>query len=228
MPRLHGYKERMLVNMYDSVSLNEFAKDAPRTRLFGNRHIGFGALTNMQCGGHMASDATCQFYNWYARADFAVDTPAMYRDLRWASATTVTFVIGVMPVYQLPLSDLLMRKQGQIDQEWSGSETHDARLAGKLSDAFYGDPSQGQESAALRACGIGDVRATQSEAWMRVAAAARRELRLPTLGVVPVRQRFEIVMDTDETALVALIDRLGMDTGRIWVHLEGLQSRSVY
>jgi hypothetical protein len=208
MPKLHGIRERLPLNIYDS-----FPPRDGEIRLFGNTNIGQITRTNLLVAGlAVATDQEAVIKNWYARTNITPD--AFQQAWRaWTEATLVTFVLGMSPITQLPLADLLRRQQGQgTDEPWNDAAACEC-LAEKLRDSYHHGAQPWPEAPLeyrLR--------------WMGVARKAMLETRAPVLATVPLRQTFSVRVASDQRAQRALLEVLPTNVAPmslVWIHLEG-------
>lgn len=231
MPHLKGSRVEDELNIFDSLSLREFCPlfrgATPRVGLFNiNSHCGNIARTNLRVAGQIENDDTAIVRNWYARTNIPTGGPVSAAFSAWAHATTVTFIVGCWPHRQLPMSDLLARRQGQIDEAFVEANPFDINwsltddLDGRLHNAFYADVApavtmdQRSDDERLR--------------WRRVAELARRQLCKPRPVIIPVRQSFRVDVHSDPSAIRALLEVLPTNIAPqtlVWVHLEGIRGR---
>lgn len=223
MPTLHGYRERIPLNIYDAVSPRQFEYVPARpgadpvehfqARPFRQaQHIGDLALTNLQIPGCWSSDQTLFLRGWRARTNITADQGFDWRVwAAWTHATTATFVLGCAPIVSVSLYDLLLRRQSRPD----------------------GEPVLEPLACQLRSAAGEDepLEAWSSEArakWLGVARAALRELGAPHLAIVPIRQHFHVDLRSDARAHRALLEVLPTNVAPqslVWVHLEGVAVR---
>lgn len=209
------YRQRLNLNVWDSFLLKE-AVPTPEgrgVRLFGGHNIGNASLCSLQVPGVLvAYDHYAVIQNWYARCSSQTDDPVW---TTWTQAAVVTLQVGCMPVHQLPLADLLRRREGQRD-EHDLTEQGITRLAQKLyecHDAGVAKTSNRSPSA------WGDIHGWAQSVWMATAQQARSLLRAPVLAFVPPRQNCDVRIDSFSP--VPVIDM------RIWLHLEGIYGMDV-
>lgn len=103
-------------NYWDSVSVPMLRQER-NARLFGNANIGYQYLTNLQVPGQFSyDDSPLLIQRWYARTNL-VEEPALMSALRhWAESVQACLVIGDVPRWRLPLSDLLLRRPFASEQ----------------------------------------------------------------------------------------------------------------
>ena len=237
MPILHGYREIIPLNIYDAFSPRSLApahgvrpglRPLPeQLRLFGNANIGNPALTNIQIAAYFSRDQTAIIRNWYGRSNIsAMRDPEFLRAWdAWTHVTTMSLVVGSMPVHQLPLSDLLRRTEGQLTGQ--RPENYDgvdfAMHLRRSSDYPCAAPITVEEawtSLSVEAQGR----------WIRISHEASRLLYQPMLAVIPVRQNCSVSIATDPRALGCLLEVMPTDIAPqalVWVHLEGTASRDL-
>ena len=267
MPILHGYREIIPLNIYDAFSPRSLApahgvrpglRPLPeQLRLFGNANIGNPALTNIQIGAYFFRDQTSFIRNWYGRSNIsAMRDPEFLRAWdAWTHVTTMSLVVGSMPVHQLPLSDLLRRTEGQLTGQ--RPENYDgvsfAMHLHQSSDYAFAAPLTVEErpenydgvSFAMHLHQSSDYAfaapLTVEEAWtslsveaqgrwIRISHEASRLLYQPMLAVIPVRQNCSVSIATDPRALGCLLEVMPTDIAPqalVWVHLEGTASRDL-
>ena len=237
MPILHGYRETLPLNIYDAFSPRSLApahgvrpglRPFPKQlRLFGNANIGNPALTNIQIAACFPRDQTAIIRNWYGRSNIsAMRDPEFLRAWdAWTHVTTMSLVVGSMPVHQLPLSDLLRRTEGQLTGQ--RPENYDgvsfAMHLHQSSDYAFSAPLTVEEawtSLSVEAQGR----------WIRISHEASRLLYQPMLTIIPGGQNYAVSIATDPRALGCLLEVMPTDIAPqalVWVHLEGTASREL-
>lgn len=219
MPRLHGYRERLPLNIYDCVSPRQLADG--EVMLFGAVNIGNQHKTNMCVSGNIASDQTAVIRNWYARTNMDTTLPAWQA---WANVTTVTMIVGAKPRMQLPLSDLIKHTQGGdgLCDDPKFAITHADyivrrdQLAYQVAQAYLGDTQ------------MHSMPEEEIERWHRVCRAIRGDSFKEI--VIPVRHTFGVRIESSQEATRALLEVMPTNVAPqslVWVHLEGLMSRDV-
>lgn len=233
----------MSLNVYDSVALKDVRE--PCVRMFGAANIGRLEYTNLavpsEMTGIVPGDMYAVLQNWYARIAVSRPTqrvvlPAGASDWddawqEWVNATTVTLVLGTMPVHQLPLADLLKRYEGQRNAP--AGDMHpasDVEIARLMFDT-YGN-TEWLATRAARAPhlptaprtweGDGGPGLAERAGWVAAAAMARSILCAPVLCVVPSRQSVYVTLDTDMAKTGRVLEVVHTDKLRVWVHLEGI------
>jgi len=176
----------------------------------------------------------------------------------WASATSIDLVVGCSPVHRLPLAVLLDRQPGQMAPDtgcmidhlvdlksWQESRDRGDRPSGRAARAVFGDAlaerlyrasfdTSPDDNAIIEhqrnAQAWNDLSLNIKRYWKNIARVARDELEHPLLAVVPVRQIFGLTVQTDPSALGALLEVLPTNVAPqalVWVHLEGIAGRFV-
>jgi len=232
MPKFHGYREKIHTNLYDaftpralrrattSAGLSTHPHRQENAKLFGSENIGDVALTNMVAPNKVASDQTFFVRGWYARTNIHPDAGRSAWRMAfdaWCHSTTMSLVVGVMPVWQRSLHDLLhMRAYDRALTDEVGDE-----LASKLRYVYWDDadlvPWQ-------------DANEYDKARWCAVANKARDELKAAPPIIIPVRQVFGVRVDTDPCALGAYLEVAPTDIAPetlVWVHLDGVVVREV-
>lgn len=220
-PKLLGYRECLPMNVYDCVSPRDLLNGPldGRRKLFGVEHIGHLVMSNICVPNVMSSDQTTVLANWYARTNIDTSLPE-WRG--WANATTVTFVLGSMPVLQLPLADLVANREGgkgmiaSPDLATTEAEFKDRRdrIARRTAVAYYGseDPSIFDEM--------------NDDRWY-VAARAAIGQAAPRI-VIPVRAAYSVIVESDSAATRAFVETMPTNVAPqslVWIHLEGVWVR---
>lgn len=233
MPRLAGYIHREHLNVYDSLSPREIDVSKADNgsgaylRLFGNQNVGHLVRSNIVNGGQFGGDVTAVIGNWYARTNIDTALPAFQA---WAHATTVTFEMGSMLQMQLPLVDLLKRSEGdtitELPEFATDAEENERRRMALGRRAFGGFWSgEGAESEWGSAfCKERWITAAEAVLYGDVPPCAGRPLSI----IVPVRQSYAVVVNSDPAATRALVETMPTNVAPqslIWVHLEGVIGR---
>lgn len=233
----------MNLNVYDSVALKDIQE--PRVRMFDAKNIGRLEYTNLpQQFCIVPSDMYAVVQNWYARIAVSKPTQRVIQPAgvenwdnvwrEWANATTVTLVLGTMPVHQLPLADLLRRYEGQRSvppgDMRPASDVELARLmfdtcerttvlAARAQRGEPPPPAVGTWSAPVADGGPSEA---ERMGWVAAAGMARSLLCAPVLCVVPCRQTVHVTLDTDMAQTGRVVEAIHTDKVRVWVHLEGI------
>ncbi len=218
--------QRLNLNVYDSVFLPDIKEH--RVKMFGGLNIGHNVLSNLQIPHQiLPGDWYAVLHNWYARVGYC-DSPGdsspaaiarSYDRAAWAEATIVTFVLGMMPVHQVPLADLLRRREGQKDEHLEDGVATDvlARRAFEMGESV---------SAGLRPGARPFLWESLPEEDRAGVVAATRfirsQLRSPLLAVVPERQTVTVTLETDMKMLGRVVEAGPRDHLRVWIHLEGI------
>lgn len=246
MVRLHGFRERIPVNVYDAVSPRRmehvpasvgyeptqvgFHVEHFTATVFNQpRNIGDPALTNLQTPGYWSPDQTLFLKNWYGRTNMILgNTPGIIAAFdAWMHATTATFVLGCAPLHQVSLFDLMGRWEGMDDDNSvPTSEASWFPLAHELRAAHAALPSRDFDDPSDTATWPRE----QLDAWHRVVMVAAQAFRTPYLAIVPIRQNFRVELRSDARAHKALLEVLPTDIAPmslVWVHLEGVAMRDV-
>jgi len=234
----------MNANYWDAFSPRDMAeRNECWIKLFGNRNIGNYRLTNLQVAGQVASDTSLVVLNWYARSNVSElhQSAALAAAWHaWQHSTTVTLVVGSRPVMMRPLSDLMGPRDfyggigghDQVEIEGAGR----TRIAMAMYKAYrdaQGSASTGPFPGPIEPRNPPhgwetweDLSETQRKGWLD-AVASVRPLYRPY--VIPVRQNFGVQIDTDRSALLALLGHLPSVAPQalVWVHLDGLDTRDV-
>jgi hypothetical protein len=101
-PRLHGYRERLWWNYFDTVTLGGKHRPRNHARAFGNPNIGNFRRTNMVIGEQLPGDLTMVVM------DFYVVPCAPAHEVPW-NRIVGELVVGQRPVTpKLPLAELFM------------------------------------------------------------------------------------------------------------------------
>jgi hypothetical protein len=227
----------MNLNLYDSVALADIRE--PRQKMFGVQNIGRLEYTNLAAPGTLSllpADQYAVLHNWYARTGVSMPTRRVLRGAsdalspdaweEWVNATTITLVLGCMPVHQLPLADLLRRQEGQraglpehapsIEQLAQRGYSTAEPIAVQGLNRAYGleKPLQPQQWEGARPYG--------REAWIAATKVIVSLVATPPLCIVPARQSCYVTVDTNMERLGRLLKALPAGNTRVWVHLEGV------
>jgi len=235
----------MNLNVYDSVALKDIRE--PRVRMFGAANIGKLEYTNLAAPSAVSGapgETYAVLQNWYARIAVSRPTHRIVRTggasdwddvwQEWVNATTITLVLGAMPVHQLPLADLLRRYEGQ--RNVLAGDMHpasDVEIARLMFDTYSkttvlalraqrGDPPPPAFGSWDAVLGDGGPHDAERMGWVAAAAMARSLLCAPVLCVVPCRQIVYVALDTDMAKTGRVLEAVPTDTLRVWVHLEGI------
>lgn len=222
MPRLISAREYVEVNYYDGVNIDTDLVPNGSTRMFGNRYIGMRELTNMNVAGMIPGGSNWMIRNWYARTNITEATPEF---AAFVEATRLTLRLGNRAFWDLPLSDLLRRR----DQPETPPNEEEQRA---LAKAF--DDRVSALAAELRHYYHGHDTGTPSDSpaaaeWRQVAKAAIDRLEPRPYLVLLERQDFgvHVESDPDVTRALSLASRLSRirqrwpTPPRFWVHLQG-------
>lgn len=217
--------QRLNLNVYDSVFLPDIKEH--RVKMFGGVNIGHNALTNLQIPHQiLPGDWYAVLHNWYARVGYCDDpgdcTPAAiersYDRAAWAEATIVTFVLGMMPVHQVPLADLLRRREGQKDELLE----HEPSVEMLARRAFDMHQHQSMVSQGWPAWEWDKLPDYARRGWIAATKFTRSQLRSPLLAAVPDRQTVTVTLETDMKMLGRVVEAGPRDHLRVWIHLEGI------
>jgi len=224
------------LNVYDSVTPGSIRTNE-RTRLFGKMNLGDLGRSNLVVAGCLVpSDSSALLQNWYARTDIIVEREFLEPWREWVNATHITLVVGASPVHQLPLSDLLGRKEGQRD--WKGRIT--PVLKARESDPVPAVPwitlaqevFEQHEAEHARCREIlpprewSRISGWEQAAWISSVEFVRNRLEAPLLAHVPQRQNCFVQIDTNPEKTERLLEAAPYVTDLlIWFHLEGIMCR---
>ena len=207
MAKIIGYSERLSFDNYDCFSPRDLQGTSYQIKLFG---------------GHSADrERTMVVRDWYARTNLsALPDNARSAWHAWASITTVSLVVGVMPVLTMPLGRLFARQRhGQDERKVKvNCEASTAKLADRLRLAH--DPW-------ARLASISD---DERDKWLRVAHQALYLLEAPAYAHIPERQNYSVMVDTDQRALAAMLEVMPTNVAPqalVWVHLAGFSIMEV-
>jgi hypothetical protein len=219
LPKGDGeYHQRLNLNVWDSFLLKEVVpvpNHASELCLFTGRNVGNLSLCNLQAPDVLvAYDHYAVIQNWYARCSSNTDDPVW---ITWTQATIATLVLGDMPVHQLPLADLLRRKEGQRDEhELADTVQGVTGLARKMFEKHETDVAMVSNRSPSA---WSDIHGWAQSTWIATASHARSLLRAPVLAVVPPRQNCDVKISSFYP--VPVLDM------RIWLHLEGIYGMDV-
>jgi hypothetical protein len=208
------YHQRLNLNIWDSFLLRE-AVPTPgmRLRLFDGHNIGDMSLCNLQLPGVLvAYDHYAVIQNWYARCSSRTDDPVW---TTWTQAAVVTLQVGCRPIHQLPLADLLRRREGQRDEH----EFTEQGITGFARKLFEAHDAEVAKISNRSPSSWSDIHSWAQSAWMATAQRARSLLRAPVIAFVPPRQNCDVRIDSFSP--VPVLDM------RIWLHLEGILGMDV-
>lgn len=224
------------MNLWDAFSpreLEDRQSSMLETRLFGNRNIGKPEMTNTVVAGQMSGDMTGFVMNWYARTNVmdALDvedrSPLARAWHAFRHATLVTLLVGIRPVAQRPLADLMGPRHGFGGDgdliEWKLVER-----AERAYDAYrhHKEPTATLETKD-RLPFWEELDANGVKLWHDIAASFR-PFYCPV--IIPVRQTFGVTIQSEQRALCALLELMPKNVAPrtlIWVHLDGVLSRDV-
>jgi hypothetical protein len=234
MPKLHGLRQRSYFNTWDAFNLREFRErraelkargiedDGTDLPIYGNKNVGTPHLTNLASAGGVGGmpDATKFIRNWYARTNIGLGLStdaAMTAWLAWTHATTVTMIMGCMPVAQLSLSDLLRRQN-------DSSPIDGIRMSGahEWAPDSYTMPD-GWNDRQWEASGLHDP--DHHEKWLAAARAVAELMDTAGPIVLPIRQDFRVDIETEPRSLSALLEVIPTNIAPqvlVWVHVEGV------
>jgi hypothetical protein len=231
MPKLHGFTERNHFNVYNAFR----PRDLPLTMFDG----GMGWVSQppapehwQSMSGYAPSDSTTLIVNWWARSNCDPETRLVASDEKitrawnaWSHVTTVTMVLGMMPVWQRPLAALLDPQRREETARLSGEgELRMKRLEAQQMYERYCEASGPRTPPPARAPWESLPPADQ-EVWLKVASVTDTRAR-PI--IVPIRQTFYVKVETEPRALGALLEVLPTDVAPqalVWVHLDGVSVR---
>jgi len=222
-PRLHGVRERLYGNAYDSLNLNDMTT---WVRLFGNQNIGDVVRTNMQVAGQFASDQTFIVLNVYVRTN--VCRPPMSdgarevtRDafLEGRDEDAITVMLRECRFERSPLTKAF--------DEWAHSTVLELVIGNKPMFTMnvydlLGGPALGPQVSK------DPLPPAVDEDGKPIPLPWRRQLGRPL--IVPVRQNLSVSLTSPGPAAERLRFHLPGDIAPaplLWVHLEGLMSRDV-
>jgi len=227
----HSDLDRVNLNVYDAFSPRDCLDGRP-VRLFGNRNIGVGRMTNMMTGGVLPSDSSALVTNWYARTNLPEDLPAY---AEWANAVTVRLVVGLKVMSERPLAELVQPRResgfgGAVEEDddakrlryeaYVSPETH--ALAQRLYLIYMSSSRHGRRDFA-------ELGHDEVSAWCAVAEFVAAQ---PRPVPISVRQMFyvEVVPESRTTArlLEMMLSLSHIHEPAVWIHLSGLLSRMVY
>jgi hypothetical protein len=224
------YRERLPLNVYDSISLGLIKTSG--MRLFGSANVGNVRLSNLQYGGQLVGgDQNAMLQNWYARTDINLDGAARDAWSEWTNGT-ITLIVGSMPVHQIPLADLLARKEGQ--RNWAGRLTLEdldgtnapqrefAKITFERHDAMMA------KTRHIDARSWNQLSGHDQATWLDTVEFVRSTLEAPLLAYVPQRQNCFVHIEFAMAKLGRLLEVAADIKDRlIWVHLEGIMCRGV-
>jgi hypothetical protein len=226
-------------------------------RLFGNCNVGLQHRSNVQVAGRLSSDQTAMIQNLYARTNLWVEIGSAIEAAlsEWAHATSVTLIVGDKPQRQAPLSNLLSRMIGQRDADaipldeaaayfedlargiWFDTAFLDATVdeSIKVRVDLDGNPRTWRSVHSSDASKASDASWTAmpadiKQSWVKIAHAAHRRLKSPQITIVPPRQNVSVLVQSDERALVKLLEIIPPGISPmplVWIHLEGVARRDV-
>ncbi|MGC2778805.1 MAG: hypothetical protein WA418_24565 [Bradyrhizobium sp.] len=200
--------------------------------IFTVRNVGNGFLTNSQIGGQTPGDQTYVLTNWYARTNISGDTSRKRAWDAWTHTTTVTLVIGTCPLHQLPLSDLLARREGMRVNDGLIEPGPDMGMFGLVPDTV---PDTAIDDLHLALYGYplnyhsGDTAVNTRNRLRHAARAVMRSVSRPILASIPPRQIFKTHISTSRQ-LDCLLEVMPTDIAPqalVWVHLEGMAIRDI-
>jgi hypothetical protein len=226
MPRLLGIRERLYGNFYDAIHVLKM--DDEYNRLFNNRNIGIGHLTNMQVAGQFHGDRTFVLINVYVRTN--LETPRPLLDDTSRKEVRELFAAG----HDGDAIGTLMREcrwertpLTRALEEWAhtavvtvviGAMPLFTMNAHDLMDGPSLGPSQRP---------VGPI--PKDKDGRDVPLPWRKQIGIPI--VVPVRQNVSVQIKSPASTTKAL-RHLATEAGvlpepLVWVHLEGLETRDV-
>lgn len=208
------HRQRLNLNVWDSFAMNEFGSSYT-LKTFDNRNIGNPHLTNLQVASMLVpSDHLAVIQNWYARHSglHGIDDTQRSAWGRFTRTAIVDLVLGCMPVFQLPLADLLQRQEGQRDE----AEVTESGVAGFAPLLFERHETEIAKISGRPARPWTDLSGWDQAAWIGTAKHSRSLLRAPVLAVVPCRQNCHVN--------ISRMDPLPMLDVRVYIHLEGIKA----
>jgi len=213
MAKFIGYSERTVFDHYDCFSPRDLeSQEDKRIKLFG---------------GHAADrSSTVVVRDWYARTNLS-GLPGSDHGRSawhaWASITTVNLVVGCMPVLTMPLGNLFARQlKAPEDLTQASCEQSSHELADQL--RFAHSPSLQKDHRLPITERSTDISDEERASWLRVSREAQRLLKAPEYARIPARQSYEVVVNTDERALAAMIEVMPGNVAPkvlVWIHLAG-------
>ncbi len=209
MAKIIGYSERLAFDNFDCFSPRELQTDK-RITLFGAN----------------AADrsTTVVVRDWYARTNL-LEVPDASRAAwhAWSSMTTVSLVVGCMPVMTMPLGTLFARQLKAPEELTQVScEASAAELADQL--RFAHSPELQKDHRLPISERSTDLSDEERASWLRAAREAQRLLKAPAYARIPERQIYKVVVDTDERALAAMLEVTPGNVAPrllVWIHLAG-------
>jgi hypothetical protein len=233
MPKFHGYRQLRPFNSYDAFSPREILghEDGLGLPVFDDKNLGRLHLTNLCVARSIvAADETAIIGNWYARTNFPTEQGAAQRAWdAFTQVTTVTMVMGIMPVRTINLADLLRRVEGQRDTDMTtvgeqrSSVEHMAKLLWLETTTVQG-VRQGLPPS------WDDLTADQKHSWWLVAHRARFLMGMVPPVICPIRQSLYAHINTERRALRTLLEVMPNDISPqllTWIHLEGIAVHEV-
>lgn len=226
MPKLHGYRERIIFNQYDCVTPRQAS---PSARLFGCANIGTLHKTNIVVPAVFPPDQTAIVGNWYARTNIDTSMPEWKA---WTHATTVTLDVGTRPLWQLSLHDLMQRREDTggnvmaIDPFFAASSGEQIARTDSLARGAY--RAYCADSDAMP---YFDTLSKREQAKWGLVGMTLLENRYDFMRVViPVRQNYSVQINAEPRSTGALVERMATNVAPqslVWIHLEGSLSRDV-
>jgi hypothetical protein len=208
------HRQRLNLNVWDSFAMNEFG-GRHTLKVFGNANIGNLFLTNLQVSDMLVpADSVAVIQNWYARHAglHGIDDAQRAQWGRFTRTTIVSLVVGCMPLLQLPLAELLQRKEGQRDE----AEVTEPGIAGFAPSLFDRHEIEIAKMSGREMRRWNEISGHEQATWMATAKYSRSLLRAPLLAVVPARQNCHLMIS--RLAPPPMLDV------RVWLHLEGIQA----
>ncbi len=216
MAKFIGYSERLAFDYYDCFSPRDLGDPSAdkRIKLFV---------------GHAAErSSTVVVRDWYARTNLSGlpgSDHARSQWHAWASITTVSLVVGCMPVLTMPLGNLFARHLKAPEKLTQAScEASTAELADQLRFAHSPELQEGEPNLWPITEARTNVSNEEREKWLHVSREAQRLLNAPAYARIPERQNYEVVVSTDERALAAMLEVMPGNVAPrvlVWIHLAG-------
>jgi hypothetical protein len=227
------------LHVFDAINLRDQswrstvrASDAKRPDeaalpLFGPRNIGHASLTNIQTAYELVGGAAAaRIQNWYAVTDMTTRGPAFDQ---WAKWTTLTIRVRGLAYATRSIHDLLQRASGQLlkveplsDDDGASNEMIEHRHLAELGEKFYWVHEKiAKDRGLMEWAGLGK---TDHEAWMHVAAEAKKELCAAPALTVRSGDEFYVEIASTRSTTDRLLTSMERDDlpAAVWLHLEGL------
>lgn len=223
-PRVHEYRERLYSNIYDSLPMLEMRAG---DRLFGSRNIGDYTLTNAQIPGRMPYDQTMVICNVYVRSNvcrspISAEARSVVRDAFIEGRDDVA-ITTLVNEYRFERSSLV-----RAFDEWAHACVLDVIIGDRrmftmnvydlLGGPAFG-PAANDTAPDAQPATPPDDETPSPQPW-------RRQIGLPL--IVPVRQNFSVQLSrAPSEALISELEKREIyPRPLLWVHLEGLGTRT--